>query len=141
MRRKRVSPVTHREACRTKYDGREERSRQGEGNGEEGRAYALAGDEVAALAVAPLGLPLAARCDVAATVVPEEAGAMRSAEGECATEVAVEAVAGGGGRSAGVANEGRSWGAGEGAMAMAVLMAGEMRNVIARRGKGCRRRP
>ena len=96
----------------------------GEAIEKEQSTYALGGDELAVAAAAPLGLPLADRLAEAATGVPDVDGAMRSADGDCATEAVVLFVTGaGGGRSAGVANEGRSWGAGDGAMAMAVLMA------------------
>ena len=88
--------------------------------------YALGGEELAVAAVAPLGLPLADRFAVGATGVPDGAVAMRNADGDWAAAAGAVVVGAGGARSAGVANEGRSWGAGEGAIAMAVLMA-EMR--------------
>lgn len=85
-----------------------------------GLAYALGGEDFAAAASAPLGLPLPERgCCCAAFGVPEGAAVVRCAEGEDAAETEAAALCGGG-KSA--PKEGLSWGAGEGAIAMAVLM-------------------
>lgn len=83
-------------------------------------AYALGGEDFAAAVRPPLGLPLPERGSCCAAFgVPEGAAVVRCAEGEDAaeTEAAALAVAG---KSA--PNAGLSWGAGEGAIVMAVLM-------------------
>lgn len=80
--------------------------------------YALGGEDLAAVD-APLGLPLPERRAGARGAV-DEAAAVRCAEGEVEEEEAAALREEGAGRSA--AKDGLSWGAGEGAMATAVLM-------------------
>jgi hypothetical protein len=84
-----------------------------------GVAYALGGDDLAAAAGTPLGLPLPERWAIAFGV--PDAAAVLCAVGDEAEDEDAAAVIAGAGRSE--EKDGRSWGAGEGAIAMAVLMA------------------